>query len=280
MVAPQHEGLIGITTLDFAHTAHMLRTLFDLPIPRSGEAKLASPDLSECVPAAYRADAALLYGSGRGKLGVIAEVQRGEDDRKHKTWLLYIASLRAREQCPVCLVVICPDRRTAVWAAQPIETGHPGLTLTPLVIGPDNTPVITDVAQAVGNIGLAAVSAITHSGDPNINAILATLTEALASIDPKVAERYADFVTVALPDPAQKEMSRLMATETYLYQSEYARSLMAKGEAESVLKLLSMRGIPVSDDARERVLSCGDVATLDAWLQRAIVVESAEELFA
>ncbi|SEM14968.1 hypothetical protein [Nonomuraea pusilla] len=75
-----------------------------------------------------------------------------------------------------------------------------------------------------------------------------------------------------------------MATETYLYQSEYARSLIAKGEvrgeAESVLKLLSMRGIPVSDDARERVLSCGDVATLDAWLQRAIVVESAEELFA
>ncbi|MER7505832.1 hypothetical protein AB0L05_20155 [Nonomuraea pusilla] len=71
-----------------------------------------------------------------------------------------------------------------------------------------------------------------------------------------------------------------MATETYLYQSEYAGSLMAKGEAESVLKLLSMRGIPVSDDARERVLSCGDVATLDAWLRWAIVVESAEELFA
>lgn len=84
-------------------------------------------------------------------------------------------------------MVICADRATARWAAQAIDLGHPGMVLISLVIGPDNTPVITDVGRAIGNIGLAVVSAITHSNDPQVNAILATLTEALDSIDPTSA---------------------------------------------------------------------------------------------
>lgn len=86
------------------------------------------------------------------------------------------------------------------------------------MIGPSNTPIITDVAEAVGNLGLAVIAAVTHSEDPQIGAVLATLTEALDSIDPDIARRHAEYVTVALTGNAQKEMERLMATETYLYQ--------------------------------------------------------------
>lgn len=271
----------------------MLRALFDLPIPESAKATLTSCDLSECVPVEYRADAALLYGEGaRPKLGVIAEVQLRPAKQKRFSWLAYVANLRARDECPVCLVVICPDRATARWAARPIETGHPGLTLTPLVIGPDNTPVITDVAEAIGNIGLAAVSAITHSDDPRVNVMLATLAEALDSIDPALAQRYAEYVTVALTGDARKEMERLMASETYLYQGEYARTLIAKGkilgeargeargEAKSILRLLDFNDVAVSDEDREKIMATTDTDLLDKWLVRAQSVESIDELFA
>ncbi|MFD1540153.1 hypothetical protein [Nonomuraea guangzhouensis] len=285
MITPLHEGLVGITTLDPGHTAHMLRALFALPIPVESEASRVCSDLSEAVPAPFRADAALLYGDEPStKLGVIVEVQLSDDKEKHWSWLSYIASLRARDECPVCLVVICPDRATARWASRPIETGHPGLTLTPLVVGPDNTKAITDVAEAVGNIGLAAVSAITQSNHPEIAEILAALTEALDSLDTGVARRYAEYVTVALKGNAQKEMERLMATETYRYQGEYAQSLRAEGRAEGEVKLLLIflesRGIALSDGDRKRITTCGDVARLELWAERAALVSTVEELFA
>ncbi|MEU0572335.1 hypothetical protein ABZ297_43995 [Nonomuraea sp. NPDC005983] len=82
-----------------------------------------------------------------------------------------------------------------------------------------------------------------------------------------------------------------MATETYLYQGEYAQSLIAKGEtlgeargeargeAKSVLRVLEYRGISVGDGDRERIMSCLDLDTLEMWLQRALSVDSAEKLF-
>jgi hypothetical protein len=284
MITPLHEGLVGITTLDPELTARMLRELFALPIPDESKGTQVSCDLSECVPAVYRADAALLYGDdAKAKLGVIAEVQLERDDEKYWSWLAYIANLRARDKCSVCLVVICPKRKTAEWASLPIETGHPGLTLTPLVIGPDNTPVITDVAEAVGNIGLAAISAITQSKHPLIADILATLAEALDSLDSDVARRYAEYVTVALTGNAQKEMERLMATETYVYQGEYAQSLLAKGEvrgeAKSVLRVLASRGVELSESDRERITNCKDTGRLELWLDRVALISTVEELF-
>ncbi|WP_049559063.1 hypothetical protein [Nonomuraea sp. SBT364] len=283
MVTPLHEGLISIATLDTARTGHMLRSLFNLPLPQGSAARVISPDLSECVPASYHADAALLYGE-QEKLGVITEVQLKRDPAKRWTWPVYLSTMRARDRCKATLVVICPDRSTAVWAAEPIDTGHPGFVLRPLVIGPDNTPVITDVARAVGDIGLAAISAITHNDHPEIHTILATLSKALDDIDPKLAHRYAEYVTVALTGSAQKEMERLMATETYLYQGEYAQSLLKRGRAEEgakmVLLVLEARGIPVPEQARERISACTDVPTLQTWIKRAALIDTLDDLFA
>jgi hypothetical protein len=53
----------------------------------------------------------------------------------------------------------------------------------------------------------------------------------------------------------------------------------ARGEAKGVLRVLEVRGIPVSDTARERILGCTDLALVSDWLDRAGAVERAEELF-
>ncbi|MEV0633023.1 hypothetical protein [Nonomuraea wenchangensis] len=77
---------------------------------------------------------------------------------------------------------------------------------------------------------------------------------------------------------AQKEWKRMKAM-TYPYMGEYAESLIAKGEANAIFLILEGRGLAVSDEVRDRILSCHDHDVLDAWVLRAITVETAEALF-
>ncbi|GAA0424682.1 hypothetical protein Acor_37130 [Acrocarpospora corrugata] len=291
MVSSLHEGLAGIATLDPGHTADALRALFELPVSSTDPARVLSGNLTECTPSEYRADAALLYGTEPNRFGVIVEVQLKPDQDKRMSWPAYITNLRARDECPTCLVVICPSRRTAKWASQPIEIGHPGLTLVPLVIGPDNTPVYTEVADAVGNIGLASIAAITQSKHPQINEILATLTAAWNVLGQPLAERYARYVLVSLTGEPQRELERLMAAKTYPYQGAYTEGLLAQGKAEGkaegaiekevaiLLMMLDSRSIKLSEDQRQRIVTCKDEALLDSWVKKAIFANAADEIF-
>lgn len=53
----------------------------------------------------------------------------------------------------------------------------------------------------------------------------------------------------------------------------------AIGEARSILRILERRSLAISPEQRERILACADTATLEGWLDRALVAESTEELF-
>lgn len=54
----------------------------------------------------------------------------------------------------------------------------------------------------------------------------------------------------------------------------------AEGKAESVLGVLAHREVPVSAAVRRRVLASRDELELQRWLERAVTVSSAQELFA
>ncbi|WP_166356371.1 hypothetical protein [Phytoactinopolyspora limicola] len=79
-----------------------------------------------------------------------------------------------------------------------------------------------------------------------------------------------------------------MTTMTYPYRS-YLRSLgreegyiegRVEGRARVVLRVLEYRGVEVPGDARERIMSGADEATLALWLDRALTAETVEDLFA
>ncbi|GAB3962811.1 hypothetical protein GCM10029978_019080 [Actinoallomurus acanthiterrae] len=78
-----------------------------------------------------------------------------------------------------------------------------------------------------------------------------------------------------------------MKLKNYEYQSDFARRYFGDGKAEgevkgtakAVLTVLSGRGACVSPDIRARITGCTDLAQLEAWLQRAVVVSTAAELF-
>jgi hypothetical protein len=193
------------------------------------------------------------------------------------------------------LLVLCHDRATARWAARPIEFGLPGLPsllVRPLVLGPDNVPVVADVAQARQNIPLAVLGAITHGSDPGVAVILASLAEALDALDPNEAVIYAEYVEAGLADPsALKTWRNLMDTLSIFFRSEAAQKVRAEGREEGrergrveertrmVCVVLEQRGLTVSPEARERITSCTDFDVVSRWLDRAWDVASTEELF-
>jgi hypothetical protein len=44
----------------------------------------------------------------------------------------------------------------------------------------------------------------------------------------------------------------------------------AETRAEDVLRILDARGMPVTEEVRQRILTCTDIATLDRWFTRAL----------
>ncbi|MGW1051148.1 hypothetical protein, partial [Streptomyces sp. NPDC002521] len=193
--------------------------------------------------------------------------------------------------------------RTAQWASKPIRFGFPGwdsMTVRPLVLGPDNVPVISDERQAERDVPLAVLSAMTHGRGPQAPAILESLAAALRTIDPDSAAVFVQFVDSCLADPQAKQMWRdLMTAIQYFWRHPLAEQVRAEGrdqgleegleqgleqgraeaKAEMVLQILEWRRIPVLDADRKRVAACRDLAQLEAWAQRAVHATSAAELF-
>lgn len=55
---------------------------------------------------------------------------------------------------------------------------------------------------------------------------------------------------------------------------------VVEGEAKGVLRVLEVRGLPVSDDIRQRISTRTDLARVSLWLDRAGTVRRAEDPFA
>jgi predicted transposase YdaD len=45
---------------------------------------------------------------------------------------------------------------------------------------------------------------------------------------------------------------------------------LTQGRAEYILRILAARGVQADEVARERILTCTDVATLDRWFERSL----------
>ena len=53
---------------------------------------------------------------------------------------------------------------------------------------------------------------------------------------------------------------------------------MSRGRAESLLRLLTLRRIPVDEASRQRILDCTELETLDRWFDRALQITTVSEL--
>ncbi|MGR6972407.1 hypothetical protein ACU639_22950 [Streptomyces cynarae] len=272
--------------------------LFTRALPKAGIAfpeptaiQLLDTDLTEIKPLERRVDTLLRIDTADdGSYLLAVESQGRRDQDKLNSWTYYLAHLYAKYEVPPILLVVCQDKSTASWAAEPIRIGpptHTSIAVFPLVLGPDNLPAITDPDEAARDLPVSVFSALTHAKDPALPAILDALATALANTGGETAADWAEYTEIGLGDAQTRELWRqLMTTRTSRFPGsgtlieETRLKGKAEGKAEDILRILDRRGITVPEAARERIATCTDLDTLGTWFDRALTVARAEELFA
>jgi hypothetical protein len=277
-----HEGLIALIREKPEFAADLLREILHVQVPQFTEARLAEASLNELIPAEYHADAVVLFVDGRPVFGCIFEAQLQEDAGKRFTWPAYAINARARFKCPFVLVVITPDAATARWASTTIELG-PGQLWTPLVIGPDGIPIITDIERARRDPELAVLSLMAHGKGDTQTAVDIALAAAnaldLVSEDQRVL--YLALIESALGDAAKKAFEMHPQAEKLIssWQRGPFEKARAAEKAADVIAFLEARGLAVSDAQRQRIVETTDLEMLARWVRRAATITATDALF-
>jgi hypothetical protein len=263
-------------------------------LPESDGARVISAEFNDITPTEYRADVTITRTIG-GDLAyaVIVESQQRPDRRKRFSWPVYVATLHARLECPVFLLVTCPSDHVAQWCGQPIVIGAERLfAMSPIALDLENVPKVTDVALAERLPELAVLSAAAHGGSPGAEQVLEAVAAGFRNVDDDHADLYYDYVAGALPTAALAILRRLMSIlETYRPVSDWGRRHFrngelkgkaegkAEGEAEALLTVLSARGFDVPAEMQAQINGCADTDLLKAWIRRAVTVNKLEDLF-
>jgi len=280
-----HELLLVLFRNRSGSAADLLRAL-EVELPEYDEVRTESSDINDLKPAEYRADLVLfLVRESRNVLGLIVEVQLARDEDKPYAWPAYIANLRARHRCPVCLLIITIEDSVASWAGRSIELG-PGSRCRPWVVGPSNTPAVTGLQDAEENVELAVLSAIEHGQNPDValsSRITAAAIIASAGIDAERSKLYLDLILISLLASAPKAREDVLVVLNSLgfeYQSEFARRYVAQGwvegRVELILKLLAKRFGPLPDSIQTRVRGAPD-AQLDTIAEQVLTAQTLEQ---
>lgn len=284
----------------------LLRDALGQHLPDFDYVELADADLSQIVPAEYRADQVLILRSrdecdrgtdrtpgvgkavtgkpvaGKPVLGIVLEVQLARDEDKRFSWPCYQVTERARLRCPCCLLVVTPFESVARWAAKPIDTGQPGATFTPLVLGPRAVPVITEADEAQQRPELALLSVLAHGKSARGYDVGLAAYQGAVGLDRETRMLYSDMILQAVHQAARSRMEDWMRIEDYEFKSDLALRNQAKGRAEgtatTLLKILAARGLQITEDQKARILGCTDLDTLDAWTDRALQIASVDEI--
>ncbi|ASF12370.1 hypothetical protein NBRGN_046_00210 [Nocardia brasiliensis NBRC 14402] len=257
-----------------------------IPLAADTRATITDSNLSTCEPPEYLADAVTLLEGAHGKLAVITESQSAPPKRrKRRAWPAYVAVAQAQHKCDAVLVVITDSPATARACRRTVRTGHPGFDLTPIVIGPHNTPAPNSSAFRTATPELTVLASLTHALDLDDDATRRMVLDNLADLDRETRNTYTRFVRHAASDAATKALEELMASS--IYRDEFMDGLLdqgraegeAKGEAKSLLRILAVRRFTVPDDLHTRIMACTDTEQLESWIERAVVAESLAAVF-
>jgi hypothetical protein len=283
MASMVHEGLLLLFRNRPRLAPELLEHALGLGVPAYSEARVEAAEFTQVVPTEYRADLVVLLLEGKPVLAIVVEVQLSRDEDKRASWPLYLTSLRSRVRCPTVLLVVAPDAAVARWCAQPIELGHPGFRLQPLVAGPDAIPVVSDPEVAGREPELAVLSAMAHGHEEVGPAIAQAVLSSAGGLEDERFRLYVDLAVSSLSEAARRALEALMKSGTYEYQTELFRQWIAQGREEgelaAILEVLDARGIKVDEESRQRLMACKELSQIKLWLRKAVTVQSARELF-
>ncbi|WP_026928775.1 hypothetical protein [Glycomyces tenuis] len=282
-----HEALHHIFREDPDLVRRALKECLDEDFPAFRSVAVIDSDLTEIKAIAREVDTALMVETDEGAEILVIEPQSTPPTQaKQRAWHWYLSYFEAYFDVPSTLIILTAEKATAATCRKPMTLGperRASATVHPFVIGPDNTPFITDPAQA-DDIMLAVMAALAHRKNPEINTALDTLAEALDGIEIESAEFFAHYVEVGLGEgSAYDHWKGIIMTMTYPFASKLRDELEARGRvqgrAETLFELLAARGIELSEPQRELVSTCEDETTFFLWVHRSLTAESAEDVF-
>ncbi len=180
--------------------------------------------------------------------------------------------------------------------------GQHGFTLVPWGLGPDAVPRVTAIETARASPELAVLSVLTHGGERDAGTMALAALAGVAALDAERATAYYGFVMRALGPAARSALEDMMSSGKYDLVTEFQRKHFAAGEdkgrevgfregiekgiekgvaqgtAQALLKILTRRSLPISQQQRMMIESCNDPSTLQRWIDRSFDVATVDEL--
>jgi hypothetical protein len=221
--------------------------------------------------------------------GIIVEIQQSKDKDKRRQWPHYAAAMWLRHDCPVDLLVICPDEATAAWYATPIPTSLDGYTHRPRVLLPARIPAMTEPGTVAADPAMAILSLTYHGQQAGVADAFAA---GIASLGAEAGQDYHELGIRMSPEAVRGILEELVNTTYKKPFSEFGsrhygegraeglKEGLVSGERDKILLALELRGLEVDDTQRERITNCTDPGQLEEWSRAARTAMTVSELFA
>ncbi|TKK85626.1 hypothetical protein FDA94_24865 [Herbidospora galbida] len=279
MPTTQHDSLNQLfrerpqLALDLVRRAKLLEVPDGLPV------RAHQLELSDRVSKELRPDLLLTLGPEREPYAaLIVEMQLQPSEAKARQLPRYAAAVWLHLDCPVHVVVVCPDRRTARWAASRMPTELETFYIDPLAVGPDSIPVVGRV-QAAENPHLAVLSLMAHGADREV---VADIMRGFKDLPPGDAASYYEYTHQLAALAVKANMEEFMLTN-WPVNSPTGKKYVGVGRVEQgvadVLAVLEARKIALTDEQRARITECAEPEHLSDLVVRAALVDDAAELF-
>ncbi|MBL8619439.1 MAG: hypothetical protein JNM72_27760 [Deltaproteobacteria bacterium] len=195
---------------------------------------------TELAQSSLMADLVLLLGGPPATHTLVVEVQLKVDPEKRFVWPAYVSAAHHRYKLPVTLLVVTPSRRVAHAARAALSFDGHSSSLQPLVIGPDELPILLHADEAARDLDLAALSALAHTHHPDRVQIARALLEAIARLPSRSALSYAQLMTAMLgpivEEATMLKPNRLYVPETIAMVAEAEQRGRAEGEQRGELR--------------------------------------------
>ena len=263
-------------------------------VPRAHHGQIE--DLSQELPATLRrVDALVRIGTpGVDESLQILECQAQRDETLHRTMFLRAALAHFHYNLPVSTTLLCLRPEAVVepnyrygsssngWLEHEIfvvklyelsadfllEHGRPSLWPLVPVLRPsygDRPRVLREALQRIMDL----------DWEPEKVRLLLNCCATFATLH--LNESY---VQAIVEDVARSRQTMFNVIEQTPVGQRLVDKGIDQGIAQSILEFLAARGLAVSEDLRERVLSCADHAQLKRWVARAATAATAEEALA
>ena len=230
MPSSWHDSVTAIFTENPGLAVEIAAGLTGARIPDGVPVRAEAPNFNDRPSTDFQANAVIVAGNARDPVrAVIVEAQKRTLRDKPPQWARYAAQLWIFLRCPVDVLVICPDAKSAFWYARPVPTTLPGYTHLPIVLPPSAVPSITNAADAAARPAMAALSVAYHGANP---AVSHAFVDSLRLLSSDHAMKYYEHAYNMAPLAVQRILEQLMTSDTWPVYSPFAKEHFGRGKRE------------------------------------------------